>query len=189
MAVMARAIVRGEQVALWRPRADDRREFLAAVAASRDLHGEWVHPPRNTAGYAEFSRRARARDRMALVVRRMDRGSLAGPLIGVVNINNISGGSFANATLGYYGFAAGIASGVGGGRMTEAVRLAVEHCFGPLELHRVEANIQPANLRSRLLIERLGFRHEGFSPRMLRIGGEWRDHDRYAITAEEWGVT
>jgi ribosomal-protein-alanine N-acetyltransferase len=180
---MARPIVRGQRVALWRPRADERREFLAAVAASRELHAEWVHPPRDNVGYSEFLRRARARDRMTFIVRR-PRDRSTGSLIGVVNVNNIAGGSFANATLGYYGFT----DGVGGGRMTEAVRLAIGYCFGPLGLHRVEVNIQPGNVASRQLAERLALRYEGFSPRMLHIGGEWRDHDRFAITSEEWGT-
>ena len=69
--------------------------------------------------------------------------------------------------------------------MTEAVRLAAAHAFGVLGLHRLEANIQPENLRSIALVKRLGFRLEGFSPRYLRIGGEWRDHERWALLAEE----
>lgn len=178
---MARAVVRGERVALWQPRGDERREFLAAVLASGGLHGEWVHPPRDHAAYSEFLRRARARDRVTFVARRA-RDRTPGPLVGVVNVNNIVGGSFANAALGYYGFA----GGVGGGRMTEAVRLAIGYCFTALELHRVEVNIQPGNVPSRRLVERLELRYEGFSPRLLNIGGEWRDHDRFAITAEEW---
>jgi ribosomal-protein-alanine N-acetyltransferase len=170
--------MRGTIVALHRPRVDDRREFLAAARASRDLHGDWVHPPLTTGAFAEFLRRARAADRSTFLARaRRDQR-----LVGVVNVSNIIGGSFANATLGYYGFA----EATGSGRMTEAVRLAVEHCFVNLGLHRVEANIQPANARSRALVTRLGFRHEGHSPRLLEIGGEWRDHDRYAITVEEW---
>ena len=141
------------------------------------MHAEWVHPPRDHTGYAEFLRRARARDRMTYVVRTNDERRL----VGVVNVNNISMGAFRSATLGYYGFEGAI----GSGRMTEGVRLAVEQCFGFLGLHRVEANIQPANVASKALVARLGFRHEGFSPRMLLIGGEWRDHDRYALTVED----
>jgi [ribosomal protein S5]-alanine N-acetyltransferase len=174
---MARPIVRGELVALWRPRADERREFLQAVAASRPLHAEWVHPPRDAVGYGEFLRRARARDRVTFVARRVDDRRL----VGVVNVNNISMGAFCSASLGYYGFV----GGCGEGRMTESVGLAVEQCFDLLGLHRVEANVQPGNDSSQRLVERLGFRFEGFSPRMLFIGGEWRDHNRFALTIED----
>ena len=53
-------------------------------------------------------------------------------------------------------------------------------------MHRVEANIQPDNVKSIRLIKRLKFRHEGFSPKYLNIGGQWRDHDRYALTLEDY---
>ena len=57
--------------------------------------------------------------------------------------------------------------------------------FGALGLHRVEANIQPGNAPSIALARGAGFRLEGFSPRYLLIGGQWRDHERYAITNDE----
>ncbi len=175
---MARPIAHGELVALWRPRADERREFLRAVRDSEEVLGDWVHPPRDHSGYAEFLRRARARDRVTFVARRLDDRRL----VGVVNVNNISMGAFCSATLGYYGFV----GGSGDGRMTEAVGLAVDQCFTTLGLHRVEANVQPGNDRSIALVARLGFRFEGFSPRMLLIGGSWRDHNRYALTIDDW---
>ena len=65
------------------------------------------------------------------------------------------------------------------------MQLALRYAFAELRLHRVEANIQPANKRSLTLAKKAGFRREGFSPRYLKIGGRWRDHERWAILADE----
>ena len=62
----------------------------------------------------------------------------------------------------------------------------VSRAFRELRLHRLEANIQPDNEPSRRLVQRLGFRNEGFSPRYLKVAGRWRDHERWALTVEEW---
>ena len=69
--------------------------------------------------------------------------------------------------------------------MSAALEQVLDHVFGTLALHRIEANIQPGNEPSVRLARGAGFRLEGFSPRYLLIGGRWRDHERYAITAEE----
>ena len=103
-------------------------------------------------------------------------------MVGVVNLSQVFRESFNNAYLGFYGFAPFVRKGY----MTEAVDLALRHAFRSMELHRVEANLQPANHGSRALVERLGFRLEGFSPRYLKIAGRWRDHERWAVLAEEW---
>jgi ribosomal-protein-alanine N-acetyltransferase len=70
------------------------------------------------------------------------------------------------------------------GLMTEALRAAACYAFNDLGLHRLEANIQPDNLASIALVRRVGFKQEGFSPRYLRINGEWRDHERWALLAD-----
>ena len=72
--------------------------------------------------------------------------------------------------------------------MREGMELTLRFAFSELRLHRVEANIQPANERSLRLAKRVGFKREGFSPRYLKIGGRWRDHERWAILAEEVGL-
>jgi ribosomal-protein-alanine N-acetyltransferase len=70
--------------------------------------------------------------------------------------------------------------------MTESLALVLREAFITLRLHRVEANIQPANTASIALVRRLGFELEGMSPRYLKIGGRWRDHERYALRVETW---
>ncbi len=69
--------------------------------------------------------------------------------------------------------------------MIDGLRLVLERAFGELGLHRVEVNIQPDNERSLRLVERLGFHRDGFSPRCLKVGGKWRDYERWALLAEE----
>lgn len=159
------------------PTPADRDEFLAAVDASRDLHHPWVEPADTAERYALYLKRADRTDTACWLVRERRSGSL----VGVVNLNNLVWNALCSGHLGYYGFAAG----AGQGFMREAVALATSDAFAHLHLHRVEANIQPANARSRALIEWLGFRLEGFSPRYLKVLGEWRDHERWALTVEE----
>ena len=102
-------------------------------------------------------------------------------MAGVLILSQIVRGAFQSAYLGYYAHQAH----AGRGYMREAMGQTVEHAFGPLALHRIEANIQPANEASVALALSAGFRLEGFSPRYLLIGGQWRDHERYAITADD----
>lgn len=174
---MARLIASGERVALVRPRMSDRNEFLAAVARSTSLLEPWVYAPSTPPQWSSYVRRMRAPDARAFHLRR--HGDRA--LVGVVNLNTIILGGLRQAFVGYYAFL----PYAGEGFMTEGLGLVVDQAFGEIGLHRLEANIQPANDRSKALAARIGFRCEGFSPRYLQVGGVWRDHERWAITAEE----
>ncbi|MXV45079.1 GNAT family N-acetyltransferase [Saccharibacter sp. 17.LH.SD] len=69
--------------------------------------------------------------------------------------------------------------------MTESVRRVLKIAFSEVGLHRVEANIQPNNVKSIKLIKRLHFRYEGFSPRYLYVDGQWRDHERWALLCDD----
>lgn len=98
-------------------------------------------------------------------------------LLGAININNIVRGSFLSASLGYY-----IGLGFDGqGYMGEALRLATTYAVEELGLHRLEANIQPDNVRSIALVKANGFKFEGLSPNFLFIDGKWRDHERWTL--------
>jgi ribosomal-protein-alanine N-acetyltransferase len=69
--------------------------------------------------------------------------------------------------------------------MTAGLAAVVNDAFTSLGLHRLEANIQPDNTPSLNLVRRLGFQREGFSPRYLLVDGQWRDHERWAVLAED----
>ena len=66
-----------------------------------------------------------------------------------------------------------------------AVALVIDYCFGGLGLHRIEVAIRPENTASLRVVEKLGLREYGFSPRYLHIDDEWRDHRLFEVTAEE----
>lgn len=166
------------EVRLRPVRASDRAELLERARASRDLHGDWIQPPTDDAGFDAYLRRASLDSVESLVASRPDDGSI----VAVFTLSQIFRGAFQNAYLGFHAFV----PFAGRGWTTAGMRAMLEHTFGPLGLHRVEANVQPDNVRSRALVERVGFRHEGFSPRYLHIAGAWRDHERYAMTAEDW---
>jgi ribosomal-protein-alanine N-acetyltransferase len=68
---------------------------------------------------------------------------------------------------------------------TAALALGLDHCFGPVMLHRVEATVRPENAASRAVLAKAGFREEGLLKRYLDVDGAWRDHLLVAITIEE----
>ena len=149
----------GKRVYLHPPHGDDADEFLSLARASRALHHPWVSPPGEEAAFTAYVGRNGGDDFRGFLARRREDGAMAG----VVNLSQVFRGSFNNAYLGFYGFAPFVRKGY----MTEAVDLALRHAFRSMGLHRVEANLQPANDRSRALVERLGFRLEGFSLRAI----------------------
>jgi len=72
------------------------------------------------------------------------------------------------------------------GYMSEGLGLILRYAFKQLKLHRLEANIQPRNRASIALVKRAGFVREGYSKRYLKVCGQWRDHERWAILSEDW---
>jgi len=160
-------------------RPSDEAAFLAAVRASRSLHKPWVQPPSSSAAFRRYLARVEDPSHAAFLI--WKRGPDGG-LVGVVNISEIVLGPFRSAYLGYYAFE----PFAGRGLMRMGFELVLAKAFRKLKLHRLEANIQPANHASRRLVKRLGFTREGLSPRYLKIAGRWRDHERWALLSDEW---
>ena len=156
----------------------DEGEFIAAVQASRALHQPWIAPPATPAAFQMLLNRTASGEVVSLVARRRDTNAL----VGYLNISGIIRGPLQSAFLGY----GGVAGYERRGYMRQALDLVLREAFATLGLHRLEVNIQPGNRASIALARSAGFEREGFSPRYLKIGGRWRDHERWAILAETW---
>lgn len=127
------------------------------------------------------------------VVGRLRRGARAGTCLpfvlevegrfaGQVTVNNVVRGSAQFASLGYW-----LDQRVAGrGLMPRAVARVIDHCFGPVGLHRIEVCIRPENTNSLRIVEKLDLPEIGFAPLLLHIDGAWRDHRVFATTVEQW---
>ncbi len=173
-----KTLAKGDTVFLFEPSRDCMDDFLTMTKASQSFHQPWVFPAteqRRFRGYLDRVAEGRA---YGFMIGRLEDDKL----LGVININDPIFGGFRSASLGYY-----IGSDYAKrGYMSEALALVLDYAFTTLQLHRLEANIQPHNEASLALVQRLGFRKEGFSPKFLQIDGVWRDHERWAMLAEEW---
>jgi ribosomal-protein-alanine N-acetyltransferase len=188
----SRFLAEGPRVGIRAFTPEDGPEFTARVRESRELHRPWLFPPATPEAYATYARRLiEDPTKAGFLVCEKDTererdeeekqgGEGTGAIAGYININNIVRGAFLSGALGYGAFA----HAAGRGLMKEGLNLVVDHAFGPLGLHRLEINAQPGNTASLALARSCGFRLEGYSPDMLYIDGAWRDHERWAITAE-----
>jgi len=165
-----------------------RRHDASAWLALRARNAAWLDPweatsPERPSGpppsFARFVRTlsAQARAGTALPFAMAYRGELVGQL----TVSTIVRGSLCSASIGYW-----ISEHVAGRGITPtAVALAVDHCLGPVGLHRVEIAIRPENTASLRVVAKLGLREEGLRERYLHIQGRWRDHRTFAVTADE----
>lgn len=159
------------------PEPEDAGPFLQAVAGSRRLHAGRVSPPDTRALFRTWLERIADGSYYGHLLLDAE-----GRLLGVINLSEVIRGGYQSAYLGYYVFAGHECQGV----MSRGLRMVLPRAFGAYRLHRLEAAVQPGNIASRRLVENLGFRREGLALRSVKIGGRWRDHERWALTAEEW---
>lgn len=74
----------------------------------------------------------------------------------------------------------------GQGFMQEALKAVIDHAFSILELHRLEADIDPRNEASRKSLLRFGFSKEGLLRERWIVGGEVNDSELYGLLQSEW---
>ena len=173
-----KVIACGSHVHIVAPTKDMADDFIAFTTESRVYHHPWVQPATDPAGYRAYLDRIDGERAFGFFIARNSDDAL----VGVININDVIRGGFRSGSFGYYGSAAFS----GRGYMVEGMGLVLDQAFGPLGLHRIEANVQPGNPASLALIARVGFRKEGFSPAFLQVDGVWCDHERWAILADHW---
>jgi [ribosomal protein S5]-alanine N-acetyltransferase len=146
----------------------------------------WLRPWEATSPYAPRSFDMRSSIRSLLQNARAGGGlplvmEYDGELAGQLNVSGITYGSLSSATLGYW-----VSERFAGRSVTPtSVALATDYCFTELGLHRMEICIRPENRPSLRVVEKLGFRYEGFRRRYIHINGDWRDHFCFALVREE----
>jgi len=162
---------------LKRPELSDMQMFTESMQASKELHHPWVSAPQDEESFKTYCQRFNQDNQASYLLLGEEK-----QLVGVFHLSEIVRGCFQNAYLSYFV----VSEFSGQGLMSAGLKLLLKEAFETQLLHRLEANVQPDNVSSVNLIKANGFRLEGFSPKYLFIDGQWRDHQRYAITREEW---
>lgn len=166
-----------DTITLHEPSMHDEENFFAAMNKSEAFHSPFITAPKTPEEFATYLEKSKKESEKYFIASSNDN-----KIIGVFNISGIMQGVFKSAYLGYY---ASVDS-AGKGLMSKSLKLVLREIFTTLDLHRIEANIQPTNTASIHLVTNNGFLKEGYSPRYLKINGTWQDHFRFALTREDW---
>ena len=159
------------------PKIEDQNIFIAAMRNSQALHNPWIKSPQTEDAFKAYILRSQQVNQKCFLL-----CDFLGNIVGVFNISEIVLGQFQSAYLGFYA----VANYAGKGYMSRGIKLILKNIFEEMKLHRIEANIQPENSSSINLVKANGFIKEGYSPRYLNVDGQWRDHERWALTYENW---
>jgi [ribosomal protein S5]-alanine N-acetyltransferase len=180
-----------ERLVLRTPRTGDVAELRRRLRKNAAHLRPWTPEPRPGEDPTSLTAlsKAVARERRewkrgdAFVLLATPRGK-EDAIVGRIRFGGVMRGAFLNAYLGYWIDA----EHEGRGLMTEAVTAAVDFAFTVVGLHRIQAAVMPRNAASTRVVEKVGFRREGYAERYLAIAGKWEDHLIFALTAEEWPV-
>lgn len=171
-------VLAGKLVFLRPPALADRKEYMVLLKKSLRA-SRWVgNPFTRKRPFADYIRPSKNGEYFRFFICRNEDRRIAGS----IGLFLIERKSLQSGTTGYMVGAPYVRRGYA----TEALKLILRFAFRTLKLHRIEANIQPGNVASIALVKRAGFKREGYSPRYLKIRGQWCDHERWAILVEDW---
>ena len=177
-------LVEGRKVHLRSPRSTDFAAWSTLRGESRDhlvpWEPTWAADELSRESYRRRLRRYQQAERDATGYMLFIFSNDTNELTGGIQLSNIRQGiAQSAATVGYW-----IGKRYAGqGLMTDAVTAVVQHGFGRMGFHRIEAACLPSNEASRRVLTKCGFTAEGTARKYLRINGEWQDHLLFAVIA------
>jgi ribosomal-protein-alanine N-acetyltransferase len=169
----------GTRVFLRPPQTIDYREFAKLMNASARAHRGLVPAFKGRKQFGDYLDRCGGDDSFGFLIYRKEDQTI----LGNINLFNIIRRRWQSACIGYLVGSSHARQGFA----TEELQVVIRFAFAKARLHRVEADIQPGNIPSIVLVKRAGFSYEGLSRRYVKICGKWRDHERWALLAEDWG--
>jgi [ribosomal protein S5]-alanine N-acetyltransferase len=173
-------VVAGNGVTLRLPQSSDYAAWASLREQSRAFLTPWEPTwPADDLTRTAFRRRIRRyaedqRNDIAYAFMVFREGDDA--LVGGLTLANIRRGVAQAGSIGYWVGAPYARQGY----MTAALRTLIPFGFGALRLHRLEAACIPTNAASIGLLEKTGFKREGYARQYLCINGIWQDHLLYA---------
>ena len=174
----SQGVIRGKKVFLRPPISADYREYVGLMKISVPFFRDLLPRFGGKKDFDDYLQRCEREDFYGfLICRRAD-----GAIVGNMNLFNLVRRAVQYAIVGYFVGAPHVRQGYA----TEALQLMLRFAFTKLKLHRVEASIQPRNEASLALVKSAGFTREGCSRKLVKIAGQWRDHERWAILVEDW---
>lgn len=168
--------IRVRDAVLWSKLRRHEEHYLGKWEPTAPLNWHDRHLPSMWRGVCREQRKAASQGQGIPMAIELD-----GVMVGQISIGNIVRGPLSSAWIGYW-----VGREYAGRKIASAaLALGVDHGLEVAKLHRLEATVQPDNLGSITVLERVGFRHEGLLKNYLHVDGQWRDHHLYALTVED----
>ena len=181
-------VLTGARVVLRPPRSRDFEAWRSLRRSSRDFlkpfEPRWTEADLNRQAFGARLGRGRGEAKRGTDFSFLifETSGATETLVGGLTVSNIRRRAAQYANLGYWmgeQFA-------GRGLMSEAVGVLLPFYFDALGLHRLHAAFLPHNIASRRVLEKNGFKEEGYAENYLQIDGKWADHVLFALTRERW---